>query len=35
MVVDNESDYYNWAILIHNYGYITVYGHMNRIIVKE
>lgn len=35
MVVDNDSDYYNWAILIHNYGYITVYGHMSKILVKE
>ncbi len=34
-VVDNDSDYYNWAILIHNYGYITIYGHMNKIFVKE
>jgi len=34
-VVDNDSDYYNYIILVHNYWYITLYGHISKSLVKE
>jgi hypothetical protein len=34
-VVDNDSDYYNYIVLVHNYWYITIYWHVNKIFVKE
>jgi len=34
-VVDNNSDYYNYIILVHNYGYITLYWHISKALVKE
>jgi murein DD-endopeptidase MepM/ murein hydrolase activator NlpD len=33
-VVDNNSDYYNYIVLVHNYGYITLYGHVSKSYVK-
>jgi len=34
-VVDNDSDYYNYIVLVHNYWYITLYGHISKALVKE
>lgn len=30
-----DSVWLNWIILIHKYGYVTVYLHMNQVFVKE
>ncbi len=34
-VVDNDSDYYNYIVLVHNYGYVTIYGHISKALVKS
>jgi len=34
-VVDNDNDYYNFIVLVHNYGYVTIYGHVSKSLVKE
>jgi len=34
-VVDNTGDYYNYIVLVHNYGYVTLYGHINKALVKQ
>lgn len=34
-VIDQNSAWLNWMIVIHKYWYITIYLHMNRIVVKE
>lgn len=33
-VVDNNSDYYNYIVLVHDYGYVTIYGHISKALVK-
>jgi len=33
-VVDNDSDYYNYIVMVHNYGYISIYGHISKALVK-
>ena len=34
-VVDNSGDYYNYIVLVHNYGYVTIYGHISKALVKQ
>lgn len=34
-VVDNDSTYYNYIVIVHNYGYISIYGHISKALVKQ
>ncbi len=34
-VVDNTWDYYNYIVLVHNYWYVSIYGHISKSLVKE
>jgi len=34
-VVDNNSTYYNYIIIVHNYWYISIYGHISKSLVKK
>ena len=33
-VSDSNSDYYNYIVIVHNYGYITIYWHVYKSFVK-
>ncbi len=34
-VVDNNSTYYNYIVIVHNYWYISIYGHISKALVKK
>ena len=34
-VVDNNSTYYNYIVIVHNYWYISIYWHISKALVKE
>ncbi len=34
-VVDNNSTYYNYIVIVHDYGYISIYGHISKALVKK
>lgn len=34
-VVDTDTDYYNYIVIVHNYWYITIYWHIYKSFVKE
>lgn len=34
-VIDQDWPWVNWMIVLHKYGYVTVYLHLNKILVKE
>ncbi len=34
-VVDNDTDYYNYIVIAHNYWYISIYWHVYKSFVKE